>query len=253
MEAADGGATKGMVHIRCCYNNKYLRRWDIDHHWIVAGGDKKVEDQTHWTCTLFEPVLETPADSDKDTKAVIRLRHVQLGRYVMQFTPHEDFKECLFPMSDKPYNGNYDLFEVLNWSPLVVLPKYVAFKGNNGKYLKADPGTKQLRFNSTDIGEEGVAMEVESFADGYVRIKGFKCFGHTTTEDGESTNSTAGFFRFALRTGQGLTVVRLSVTISILDVRSSRASVGKDRKKEKAPESVRGNERKAPGSVWRFD
>ncbi|KAL6214130.1 hypothetical protein ACLB2K_013568 [Fragaria x ananassa] len=53
------------------------------------------------------------------------------------------------------------------------------------------------------------------------------------TEDGESTNSTAGFFRFALRTGQGLTIVHLSVTISILDVRSSIASIGKERKKAK--------------------
>ncbi|KAL6197542.1 hypothetical protein ACLB2K_033150 [Fragaria x ananassa] len=53
------------------------------------------------------------------------------------------------------------------------------------------------------------------------------------TEDRESTNSTVGFFIFALRTGQGLTVVRLSVTISILDVGSSRASIGKERKKRK--------------------
>ncbi|KAL6220193.1 hypothetical protein ACLB2K_007950 [Fragaria x ananassa] len=58
------------------------------------------------------------------------------------------------------------------------------------------------------------------------------------TGDGESINSIAGFFRFALCTGQRLTVVRLSITISILDVRSSRTSTGKGEKKDKAPESV---------------
>ncbi|KAL6189579.1 hypothetical protein ACLB2K_040966 [Fragaria x ananassa] len=52
-------------------------------------------------------------------------------------------------------------------------------------------------------------------------------------EDRESTNSTIGFFKFALCTGQELTIVRLSVTISILDVRSSRASTGKEGKKTK--------------------
>ncbi|KAL6197344.1 hypothetical protein ACLB2K_032953 [Fragaria x ananassa] len=38
------------------------------------------------------------------------------------------------------------------------------------------------------------------------------------TEDEKSTNFTVGFFRIALRIGQRLTVVRLSITISILDV-----------------------------------
>ncbi|KAL6133929.1 hypothetical protein ACLB2K_066162 [Fragaria x ananassa] len=69
------------------------------------------------------------------------------------------------------------------------------------------------------------------------------------TEDAKSTNSTARFFRFALCTGQGLTVVRLSVTISILGVRSSSASTGKKEKKDKAPRSVHGKESKDPRSL----
>ncbi|KAL6145337.1 hypothetical protein ACLB2K_056025 [Fragaria x ananassa] len=74
------------------------------------------------------------------------------------------------------------------------------------------------------------------------------------TEDGESTNSTAEFFRFALRTGQGLTVVRLSVTISILDVGSSRASIGKERKKERESSGERTRKRKGnSGERLRFD
>ncbi|KAL6176899.1 hypothetical protein ACLB2K_053531 [Fragaria x ananassa] len=68
-------------------------------------------------------------------------------------------------------------------------------------------------------------------------------------EDGESINSTARFFIFALCTGQELTVVRLSATISIFVVRSSRASTGKEEKKDKAPRSVQGKESKAPGSL----
>jgi len=64
----------------------------------------------------------------------------------------------------------------------------------------------------------------------------------------------AGFFRFALRTGQGLTVVRLSVTISILDVGSSRASIGKERKKERESSGERTGKRKeSSGERLRFD
>ena len=74
------------------------------------------------------------------------------------------------------------------------------------------------------------------------------------TEDGESTNSTVGFFIFASRIGKGLTVVRLNITILILDVRSSRASIGKERKKQRESSGERTEKRKeSSGERLRFD
>ncbi|CAB4299532.1 unnamed protein product [Prunus armeniaca] len=54
VEMAKGG--KGLVHIRCSYNNKYWVRWSENHYWIVAGANEPEEDQSKWSCTLFEPV-----------------------------------------------------------------------------------------------------------------------------------------------------------------------------------------------------
>ncbi|KAL6338355.1 hypothetical protein AAG906_018726 [Vitis piasezkii] len=67
VEMAKNG--KGLVHIRCCYNNKYWVRWSENHWWIVAGADETDEDQSLWTCTLFEPVY---VDGDAQT---LRFRH----------------------------------------------------------------------------------------------------------------------------------------------------------------------------------
>ena len=89
MEPADSG-NGGRVHIKCCFNNKYLRRANNHQWWIVAGASEPEEDTDHWSCTLFEPEVVHSGN-----KAVIRLIHVQLGHYVTSYTVN-DFNQCLF-------------------------------------------------------------------------------------------------------------------------------------------------------------
>lgn len=56
---------------------------------------------------------------------------------------------------------------------ITILPKYVAFKGDNGNYLAAfwTESHEYLQFNTTDIGDGRVRHEVVPVGDGTVRLK----------------------------------------------------------------------------------
>ncbi|KAB2609997.1 hypothetical protein D8674_040817 [Pyrus ussuriensis x Pyrus communis] len=117
MEPADSDYG-GLVHIKCCFNNKYLRRANDHQYWIVAGACEPEEDKKHWSCTLFEPVVV-----HSDNKAVFRLLHVQLGHFVTSFTVN-DFNQCLFAETNTPnLHNDMDVYTVVDLEPLV-LPKY---------------------------------------------------------------------------------------------------------------------------------
>ncbi|KAM7519468.1 hypothetical protein LguiB_018430 [Lonicera macranthoides] len=81
---------RGLVHIKCWYNNKYLVRWSPNHYWIAATADKPEEDKCKWSCTLFEIL---PIDGQ-----TIRFRHVQLGHYacLSRLGCHNVYDSCLF-------------------------------------------------------------------------------------------------------------------------------------------------------------
>ncbi|XP_008374992.1 uncharacterized protein LOC126625649 [Malus sylvestris] len=130
MEPAYGGY-EGLVHIKCCYNNKYLRRPNEHQHWIVAQADRPEEDLNHWTCTLFEPRVV-----HADNKAVLRILHVQLGHYVMSLTSN-DFHQCLFAERADPNPQNdLDVCTVVDLDPLA-LPNTFVLKSNIcNKYLR---------------------------------------------------------------------------------------------------------------------
>ncbi|KAM1807805.1 hypothetical protein ACFX15_029874 [Malus domestica] len=141
--AKSSGATKGLVHIRCCYNNKYWVRRLQTHNWIVAGADEPLEDESKWSCTLFEPV------------------------YVDEHDPAQGVPSGA---------SNSDLCDaclIVNWDSLLVLPKYIALKSNNGRYLSAQwiELHPYLQFKSDDIGDPTVGNEVFHAGDGSVRIK----------------------------------------------------------------------------------
>ncbi|PQQ00698.1 uncharacterized protein Pyn_40092 [Prunus yedoensis var. nudiflora] len=167
VEMAKGG--KGLVHIRCGYNNKYWVRWSDHHYWIVAGANEPEEDQSKWSCTLFEPVYV----DDKDPAQGVRFRHVQLGHYacLWRVAPPQD--SCLYAGSEDPNTELCDACLIVDWETLLILPKHVAFKGDNGKYLSASMfnGHPFLQFSSNDIGQSSVGNEVFSNGDGSVRIK----------------------------------------------------------------------------------
>lgn len=171
-KASSGNDT--YVHIRSSYNNKYLRRLDdSQQYWIVAGADEKEEDKSKWSCTLFEPIV---VDHD-DNNNMIRIRHVQLGNYTQVYTRSGDFQGCMIANSKTPVpieNGD-DVYTFTKWASVVVLPKYVAFKGDNGKYLCRNPTGEDnlLFFKSSDIGEDGVAHQIFPENDGRVSIRAY--------------------------------------------------------------------------------
>lgn len=126
----------GLVHIRCCYNNKYWVRWSKNHWWIVAAADEPEENQSQWSCTLFKPI-----DVDRDAKSV-RFMHVQLGHYACLWRIGPPFGDCLFGGSKDPNGESCDVVTVIDWDSLlttsepVALPRFVVLKSNyNKKYL----------------------------------------------------------------------------------------------------------------------
>ncbi|XP_068328102.1 uncharacterized protein [Pyrus communis] len=131
--AKSSGASKGLVHIRCCYNNKYWVRWSQTHHWIVAGADEPQADESKWSCTLFEPVYV----DEHDPAQGVSLRHVQLRNYACLWRTGPPYESCLFAGSETPDNDLCDVCLIVDWESLLVLPKHIALKGDNGKYLSA--------------------------------------------------------------------------------------------------------------------
>ncbi|KAI9077499.1 hypothetical protein K1719_040521 [Acacia pycnantha] len=166
VERAKGG--NGLVHIRCCYNNKYWVRWTQNHWWIVAGADEPEEDQSKWSCTLFKPIY---VDAD-DTKTV-RFLHVQLGHYACLWRIAAPFASCLFAGSEIPNNDSCDVCTIVDWESLLIMPKHVAFKGDNGQYLSARwiEGHEYLQFGSNDVGDPTVGNEIFTTFDGNIRVK----------------------------------------------------------------------------------
>ncbi|KAM7513911.1 hypothetical protein LguiA_003494 [Lonicera macranthoides] len=80
---------------------------------------------------------------------------------------------CLFAGLDSIDNDQRDVCTFIDWESLLVLPKHVAFKGDNGKYLSAQQIDEctYLQFASSDIGDPTVSNEVFTTPDGSVRIK----------------------------------------------------------------------------------
>ncbi|RXH77201.1 hypothetical protein DVH24_023475 [Malus domestica] len=160
MEPADSGYG-GLVHIKCCFNNKYLRRASDHQYWIVAGANEPEEDKKHWSCTLFEPVVV-----HSDNKAVFRLLHVQLGHFVTSFTVN-DFNQCLFAERNTPnLHNDMDVYTVVDLEPLVLPSPFVLQSNNNNRYLRymldQENNIHQiLQFSAQDRTSEFAQFQVE--------------------------------------------------------------------------------------------
>ena len=107
VEMAKSG--NGLVHIRSCYNNKYLVRQAYDKHWIVAAADKPEEDEYKFSCTLFEP---EPYDESGGVE--FRFRHVQLGMYACLWRTHVPFYGGLYCGSNAPDKHACDVYKVVD-------------------------------------------------------------------------------------------------------------------------------------------
>ncbi|KAI9114103.1 hypothetical protein K1719_014753 [Acacia pycnantha] len=165
VEMAKSG--NGLVHIRCCYNNKYWVRETQNSWWIVAGADKPEEDQSKSSCTLFKPIY-----IDVDAKT-IRFWHVQLKHYACLWRAAAPFTSCFYAGSEDPDQDSCDVYTLIDWESLLIMPKYVAFKGDNGQYLSAHSMEEHqyLQFASNDVGDPTVGNEIFTTSDGSIRIK----------------------------------------------------------------------------------
>ncbi|XP_057788216.1 uncharacterized protein LOC131005324 [Salvia miltiorrhiza] len=142
------------VHLLFCYSNRYWQK-SYDNNTIVAVSTKPEEDTTKPSCTLFEPTLQA------DT---LYLTHVQTGWRVMMNNSTKGF--YVDPNSVGAPLGFVD------WDTLVKLPEHLAFKGDNGKYLKAfyTENHNYFQFSSDDPNDGLCGLVVSLMNDGYVRI-----------------------------------------------------------------------------------
>ncbi|CAK7345632.1 unnamed protein product [Dovyalis caffra] len=150
-----------LVHLRCCYNNKYLRTQSSTDIWIVAAADKPEEDRSIWSCTLFETVQMTG-------QLQFQFKHVQRGRWVSVSVP-PFARGWSFAIA---FSGP-TTFTITDLETLVFMPKHVAFKGDNGKYLSARMlnGKEYLQFSSDDISDPTVRFEAIMTNNGSYRFK----------------------------------------------------------------------------------
>ncbi|KAE9459992.1 hypothetical protein C3L33_08066, partial [Rhododendron williamsianum] len=166
------------VHIRCCYSNKYWVAKSSSDSSLIAGADEPEEDQSQWSCTLFEPI---PVDgggggSSSTNTTTVQLRHVQLGGYitsVVRLGGTSTPPQSLLALPPSVTINNPDVFSIFDWESLLILPQHIAFKGDNDLYLSARwiERHEYLQFASSDYGDPTVGNETFITNDGSVRIK----------------------------------------------------------------------------------
>ncbi|KAI3903129.1 hypothetical protein MKW92_022825 [Papaver armeniacum] len=147
LEKGEDKDAVGLFNIRCMYNNKYLATVGEFNNWITAVAAQPVEDQTKWSCTLFQPVFVTTGDN-----TILRFRHMATGNFASLRT------------------NVSTLFLVINWESVVMFPNRIALKGDNGNYLvtgtDASLGFSIARLRGTDT-----EFEVTPSRNGGIRIK----------------------------------------------------------------------------------
>ncbi|KAI8545283.1 hypothetical protein RHMOL_Rhmol07G0029600 [Rhododendron molle] len=242
-------SNNGFVHIRCCYNNKYWVAKSSSDSSLLAGADEPEEDQSKWSCTLFEPIpvdgggggadepeedqskwsctlLEPiPVDGGEggstNTTTSVQLRHAQLvgpgmatnasTRSIWANAPVGSL--LVLPRSVT----NPDVFSIVDWESLLILPQHIAFKGDNDLYLSARwiEGHQYLQFASSDYGDPTVGNETFISNDGSVRIKNnhFGKFWRRSPNwiwadsDGSATNNSDTLFS-PVKVGDNIVALR---------------------------------------------
>lgn len=108
-EVESSKMVSGLVHLRCCYNNKYWGRSSKDNLWIICGADQQNENQFDWTCTLFQPNFVEGNSQN------LRFRHVQLKHYCSLWSAEQPFNDCLFASSEHIDKDGRDICMIFNW------------------------------------------------------------------------------------------------------------------------------------------
>ncbi|XP_030478529.2 uncharacterized protein LOC115695613 [Cannabis sativa] len=168
-----------LVHIRCCYTNKYLVMGTTTtyYDYIQAVAENPIEDQTSNACTLFKPIRATDDEFKGDTQ-MYRLLHVRTKRYLIYRMMPDTRNDHLSILSETPrtYAPFFDVFKIMDFGSIVIFPEQVAFKqhGSQSKFLncKSFNDHPYLQFlDGTDEGDTRVANVITTVGDGFVRIK----------------------------------------------------------------------------------
>ncbi|XP_074278806.1 uncharacterized protein LOC141602416 [Silene latifolia] len=157
--AIENAAQGNLVHIRSCSNNKYwVRSSSIvapDKNRIVAQAVEAVDDRTSPGCTLFSIRI------DNNKRATFY--HVETGRVVGHLKSSR-------VLSVDPATTTQAVCDVFDYDGLVVLPKYVAFKGSNGLYYENYANDGHSSFVQKEIGSTKIVCKTHYTAGGYLRI-----------------------------------------------------------------------------------
>ncbi|KAL2892255.1 KAT8 regulatory NSL complex subunit 1-like protein [Bienertia sinuspersici] len=148
-----------LVHIRSCYNNKFLVLSSEVENWIVAGADEPEEDRFKWSCTLFM------LGGIKNVLSLFLLA----GRAVYGVQIDETEK-CLIGVR----NSAAAELDIANLVSLPIMPRYVVFKGDNNKYLAARHilSHKRLKFNmDSPLNSQRAHHETVILPNGNVRFR----------------------------------------------------------------------------------
>ncbi|PRQ53182.1 putative clostridium epsilon toxin ETX/ mosquitocidal toxin MTX2, Agglutinin [Rosa chinensis] len=162
-EVVTANTGTGLVHIRCSHNKKFLRRRTEGNVNLSPEADEPEEDQSKWSCTLFEPQVAEDGNPDK-----ARLFHVQSKQYATAW----DIGGAVRVLRLYGEQHGQNIFDIIDLESLVILPKHVAFKGHTGNYLQLVADAK-LRFISTDKGIPESWFEVSTDGHGRVQIKSY--------------------------------------------------------------------------------
>ncbi|CAL1380231.1 unnamed protein product [Linum trigynum] len=152
--------SSGLIHLKCCSNNKYWQRSSPSHWWIRCGpAASPVKTQSNWSCTLFEPV---PVDG---LDGAFRFRHVELKQYAGSFNSGPPFGDCLYAGSEDPNEEDlHDVFVVIDATSskkpprknvTTTLPSFVAIKSRyNHKYVRYRGGHGDEQEGFLQVSEE---------------------------------------------------------------------------------------------------
>ncbi|KAJ4843191.1 hypothetical protein Tsubulata_008108 [Turnera subulata] len=157
----------GLVHIRCCYNNKYWVRQSPEQYQILAAASEPEENTSKPLCTLFK--FEAV---DCDGSSGVRFTHVQLGLNVRwRRADQSPFEHCLY--ADSEGIDHFSVYKIFEWGTIFVMPRYVAFLGDNGRYLSSCliDGRNHLKFESAEKDDPTVWHETSYTPDGCLRLK----------------------------------------------------------------------------------
>ncbi|XP_047957459.1 uncharacterized protein LOC125203196 [Salvia hispanica] len=151
------------VHLRFSHSNRYWSEGESSSV-IVANSKQPEEDVTEPSCTLFQP-FQAPGQA----AGVFYLAHVRTGgclKVNLATRVGLGVFVSLFPTDSSNY------LTYVDWSTLVKLPAHVAFKGDNGRYLRgiSKDGNNYMQFSSDDPNEWSSGHKVYLMPDGYVRL-----------------------------------------------------------------------------------